>query len=80
MTGDLPTVGFATPGEFEAWLEENHAGSEGIWLKIAKKGSGVSSVTYAEALRACLCFGCCFCLPAAELLLLLLALPTRPSL
>jgi uncharacterized protein YdeI (YjbR/CyaY-like superfamily) len=57
MPEDLPTVGFATPEEFEAWLEENHAGSEGIWLKIAKKGSGVPSVTYAEALRTCLCFG-----------------------
>jgi uncharacterized protein YdeI (YjbR/CyaY-like superfamily) len=57
MPEDLPTVGFATPEEFEAWLEENHTGSEGIWLKIAKKGSGVPSVTYAEALRTCLCFG-----------------------
>jgi uncharacterized protein YdeI (YjbR/CyaY-like superfamily) len=57
MAEDLPTVGFATPEEFEAWLEENHAGSEGIWLKIAKKDSGVPSVTYAEALRSCLCFG-----------------------
>lgn len=57
MAEDLPTVGFATPEEFGVWLEENHAGSEGIWLKIAKKGSGVPSVTYAEALRACLCFG-----------------------
>jgi uncharacterized protein YdeI (YjbR/CyaY-like superfamily) len=57
MPEDLPTIAFATPGEFEAWLEEHHAGSEGIWLKIAKKDSGVPSVTYAEALRASLCFG-----------------------
>ena len=57
MPEDLPTIAFATPDEFEAWLEENHAGSEGIWLKIAKKDSGVPSVTYAEALRSCLCFG-----------------------
>jgi uncharacterized protein YdeI (YjbR/CyaY-like superfamily) len=57
MPEDLPTIAFATPGEFEAWLEEHHAGSEGIWLKIAKKDSGVPSVTYAEALRSCLCFG-----------------------
>ncbi len=43
--------------ELEAWLEENHAGSPGLWLKIAKKGSGVESVSYAQALELALCFG-----------------------
>jgi uncharacterized protein YdeI (YjbR/CyaY-like superfamily) len=57
MTEDLPIVPFASPAELEAWLEENHASSEGIWLKIAKKGSGIESVTYAEALELALCFG-----------------------
>ena len=41
----------------EVWLEESHAASDGVWLKIAKKGSGVESVTYAEALELALCFG-----------------------
>jgi uncharacterized protein YdeI (YjbR/CyaY-like superfamily) len=41
----------------ETWLEKNHGDSAGIWLKIAKKGSGVESVTYAEALELALCFG-----------------------
>lgn len=41
----------------EEWLEGNAAGSEGIWLKIAKKGSGIASVGYAEALELALCFG-----------------------
>jgi len=57
MAADLPILLFASPDDMEAWLEENHAGSEGLWLKIAKKGSGVESVTYAEALRLALCFG-----------------------
>jgi uncharacterized protein YdeI (YjbR/CyaY-like superfamily) len=57
MPDDLPIVLFATPADLEAWLEESHASSEGIWLKIAKKGSGVESVTYAEALELALCFG-----------------------
>ncbi len=57
MAGDLPILLFASPGKLEAWLEENHAGSEGLWLKIGKKGSGVQSVTYAEALELALCFG-----------------------
>lgn len=57
MADDLPVVLFASPAELEAWLEESHADSEGIWLKIAKKGSGIDSVSYAEALELALCFG-----------------------
>jgi uncharacterized protein YdeI (YjbR/CyaY-like superfamily) len=54
---DLPIVLFASPAELEAWLEESHVDSDGLWLKIAKKGSGVESVSYAEALELALCFG-----------------------
>jgi uncharacterized protein YdeI (YjbR/CyaY-like superfamily) len=57
MADDLPILLFATPADMEAWLEENHAGSAGLWLKIAKKDSGVESVSYAEALELALCFG-----------------------
>jgi uncharacterized protein YdeI (YjbR/CyaY-like superfamily) len=57
MADDLPILLFASPGELEVWLEENHVAAEGAWLKIAKKGSGVESVTYAEALELALCFG-----------------------
>jgi len=57
MPDDLPVLLFASKGELVAWLEENRAGSEGLWLKIAKKGSGVESVDYAEALELALCFG-----------------------
>jgi uncharacterized protein YdeI (YjbR/CyaY-like superfamily) len=54
---DLPILLFATPPDFEAWLEENHARPGGFWLKVAKKGSGQRSVTYSEALELALCFG-----------------------
>jgi uncharacterized protein YdeI (YjbR/CyaY-like superfamily) len=57
MVDDLPTLLFASPAELEAWLEDNHSGARGLWLKIAKKGSDVESVTYAEALELALCFG-----------------------
>jgi uncharacterized protein YdeI (YjbR/CyaY-like superfamily) len=57
VAADLPIVLFASPAELEAWLEESHADSAGLWLKIAKKGSGVESVSYAEALELALCFG-----------------------
>jgi uncharacterized protein YdeI (YjbR/CyaY-like superfamily) len=57
MADDLPIVLFASPAELEGWLEEAHGDSSGLWLKIAKKGSGEASVTYAEALELALCFG-----------------------
>ncbi|HEX4669046.1 MAG TPA: YdeI/OmpD-associated family protein [Solirubrobacterales bacterium] len=57
MADELPILLFATPPELEAWLEENHAESDGFWLKVAKKGSGEQSVTYAEGLKLALCFG-----------------------
>jgi len=50
MTDELPVLLFATPAELEAWLERNHDSSEGVWLKIAKKGVEPPSVTYSEAL------------------------------
>jgi uncharacterized protein YdeI (YjbR/CyaY-like superfamily) len=57
MPDELPILLFATPAELEAWLEESHAESGGLWLKIAKKGTEPPSVTYAEALELALCFG-----------------------
>jgi uncharacterized protein YdeI (YjbR/CyaY-like superfamily) len=56
-TGELPVLRFAGPAELEAWLERSAAASEGVWLKIAKKGAAELSVTYAEALELALCFG-----------------------
>jgi len=56
-TDGLPVHLFATPAELEAWLEESHRSSQGVWLKIAKKGADEPSVTYAEALELALCFG-----------------------
>jgi uncharacterized protein YdeI (YjbR/CyaY-like superfamily) len=53
----LPQLSFDSAAEWEAWLEANHDSSEGVWLRIAKKGSGMASVTTAEALDVCLCFG-----------------------
>jgi uncharacterized protein YdeI (YjbR/CyaY-like superfamily) len=54
---DLPIVPFASKEAWEAWLEEEHATSKGVWLKIAKKGSGIQSVTFPEALDGALCYG-----------------------
>jgi uncharacterized protein YdeI (YjbR/CyaY-like superfamily) len=53
----LPVVSFASTTEWEEWLEENHAVSAGVWIKIAKKASDVESVRYPEVLESALCFG-----------------------
>lgn len=48
---------FATGKAWWAWLEKQHAASQGVWMKIAKKGAPEASVQYPEALDAALCFG-----------------------
>jgi len=55
--GDLPIIPFSSPPEWEAWLSQNHDVAPGLWLKIAKKASGIPSITYAEALDGALCYG-----------------------
>ncbi len=53
---DGPQLTFASAAEWEAWLEENHD-SDGVWIKMAKKASGIESVRYPEVLDIALCFG-----------------------
>lgn len=48
---------FATSAEFEAWVAANHDRERELWLRIYKKGSGVATVTYAEAVDVGLCWG-----------------------
>jgi uncharacterized protein YdeI (YjbR/CyaY-like superfamily) len=50
-------VTFDDAAQWESWLADHHDLQAGVWLKIAKKGSGKSSVTPMEALDACLCYG-----------------------
>lgn len=57
MPPELPVLYFESADAWEAWLAANHADSPGAWLKIAKKGSGVLSIDYAEAIDAALCYG-----------------------
>src|SRR6266568_9534939 len=54
---NLPIISFATQQDWEAWLEEHHTDTRGMWLKIAKKETGIPSVNYAEALEGALCYG-----------------------
>jgi len=53
----LPVLPFASAAAWEAWLEREHDRAPGVWLKIAKKATGIATVTHAEALDVALCFG-----------------------
>ena len=54
---DAPTIAFPTKAAFREWVEANQGEQNGLWLKLAKKASGIPSPTYAEALEVALCFG-----------------------
>lgn len=56
-TKEFPVVPFDTAQTFEQWLHEHHEQIDGVWIKMAKKASGIPSVTHDEALEVALCFG-----------------------
>ena len=53
----LPKLPFASASDWEEWLENNHAESDGVWIMMAKKDTGIDSVRYPEVLDSALCFG-----------------------
>jgi uncharacterized protein YdeI (YjbR/CyaY-like superfamily) len=54
---EMPVLSFASSEEWSKWMEENHAKSNGVWLRFFKKDSGEKTVTYSEALEEALCYG-----------------------
>jgi uncharacterized protein YdeI (YjbR/CyaY-like superfamily) len=54
---DYPTLFFETADEWAEWLDKNHDKSNGVWLKFAKKASGIKSVDHATTLDPALCYG-----------------------
>ena len=56
-TTELPTLPFESKKKWADWLAKQHETSSGVWLKLAKKDSGISSITYEEALDVALCYG-----------------------
>ena len=57
MTLEIPTLLFKNAKAWETFLAKNSGTSNGIWLQLAKKASGTTSVTYSEALDIALCHG-----------------------
>src|SRR5687767_12914233 len=54
---DLPVLPFESKTKWAEWLAKQHDKSVGVWLKLAKKDSGIASVAYDEALDVALCYG-----------------------
>lgn len=52
-----PVLEFKTPDEFEEFIKIQHDKIPGIWMKFAKKGTGVTTITYDETLEIALCYG-----------------------
>jgi len=54
---ELLTLSFESKKKFADWLAKQYDKSSGVWLKLAKKGTGIPSVTITEALDVVLCYG-----------------------
>lgn len=52
-----PIRAFKTQQDFEIWLEKNQQKPDGVWIRFAKRSSGIKSITHPEALETALCFG-----------------------
>jgi uncharacterized protein YdeI (YjbR/CyaY-like superfamily) len=57
MGGSGDSLMFDSQRAWEAWLSEHHATAREVWIKLAKKGSGIDSINHAEAVEVALCYG-----------------------
>ncbi|MGW6709562.1 YdeI/OmpD-associated family protein [Streptomyces sp. NPDC054956] len=53
----VEVIAFADDEAFEDWLAGNHTRHEGVWVKLAKKSSGIASVSADELVDTGLCYG-----------------------
>jgi uncharacterized protein YdeI (YjbR/CyaY-like superfamily) len=54
---DDPIEFFAKPADFERWLRKHYAKASCVWVKFAKKKSGIASVDWDQAVDVALCYG-----------------------
>jgi uncharacterized protein YdeI (YjbR/CyaY-like superfamily) len=54
---EAPVIAFATQANWEAWIDAHQDDQQGVWIKLARAGSGIPSVTRDEALDVALCYG-----------------------
>ena len=56
-TAGVKPVFFAEPSGFRAWLEKQHESEQELFVGFYKKGTGLPSITWPEAVDEALCFG-----------------------
>jgi uncharacterized protein YdeI (YjbR/CyaY-like superfamily) len=54
---ELPVLKFKSQAQWEKWLGENHGQPDGVWLKFAKKNSGETTLSFADAIDSAVCYG-----------------------
>ena len=54
---EIDATFFEGPEAFEAWLEQHGQTSDGLWVRMAKKHTGVPSLDWAGGVEVALCFG-----------------------
>jgi uncharacterized protein YdeI (YjbR/CyaY-like superfamily) len=54
---DLPMLPFRSRAAFVTWMGKNHQAAAGLWVKFAKKASGIASITYEEAREVAITYG-----------------------
>src|SRR5688500_13977563 len=54
---NYPVKSFKNAAAFESWLEKNHKKADGLWLKVAKAKSEITSISFPDALDLALCYG-----------------------
>src|SRR5258708_4367325 len=57
MLKGIPVILFKTQKAWAAWLDRNHTKPSGVWLRLAKKGSEIESLSYNEGVEVALCYG-----------------------
>jgi uncharacterized protein YdeI (YjbR/CyaY-like superfamily) len=56
-SGNAVVRAFKDAKAWESWLAKNQTAADGLWIRLAKKASGVKSITYPEAVEIALCYG-----------------------
>lgn len=54
---EYPTLFFGSQEQWESWLAAEHARTDGVWIKMAKKSTGLASIDWPQALEVALCYG-----------------------
>jgi uncharacterized protein YdeI (YjbR/CyaY-like superfamily) len=54
---DLPVIAFSSQQAFDVWLGSQTGDCRGLWLKVARKSSGIASISRTEAVDSALCHG-----------------------